>query len=432
MGMARRQPRAPSARKVADGEGPGLVEVVALGALYGYVATSVFATHARLPAAQLYRSRHHGLAGGVDQLLTFLGHPVGPAAIAVAAVAIAHLPPTAVTRALRRGALVAGVAAAVCPFAVRRAGLEARGLDLLAVFGVVLAGVLTVEAARVAGVGRLAPERGDAARLVLGASVLGLGLPWLFADLGVFIGDVPLLGVLFLSYELLPEGAIRTAVHLGHHHGLDGMLLVLTALALSRVLARMRATRLRAALSCYLALLLVYGAVRAAQDFWFEQVVRRGWADFDLPHVVEQGRPAMTSAWAGILLAATLVHGLWFQRIARGEIASGSPAGWFRIGCGATYRIVHHSLRDRSPSSTGPSTAPCQAWSHAGSPPGGLVDDMGPTRSAKSSRDPWPRPGRFLAPAATAGRVCKEEMACAPEDSSGASVRWGLRRSCSA
>ena len=68
-----------------------------------------------------------------------------------------------------------------------------------------------------------------------------------------------------------PRGAVGGSAR-GHHHGLDGVLLALSALLLSR----MQVTRLRAVVGAYLALMLAYGLANAVQDAWLEQVVKRG------------------------------------------------------------------------------------------------------------------------------------------------------------
>jgi hypothetical protein len=50
--------------------------------------------------------------------------------------------------------------------------------------------------------------------------------------------------------------------------------------------------------------MLVYGLANPAHDFSLEQIVRRGWAEHELPSVL---RPAPTPAWGLLLLAAALV-----------------------------------------------------------------------------------------------------------------------------
>jgi hypothetical protein len=71
-------------------------------------------------------------------------------------------------------------------------------------------------------------------RAALAIVLLVAALPWLAADLGLYSNGVPLLGRLFQSGQFLPERPglpnFAPAVHHGHHHGMDGVLLVLTAL----------------------------------------------------------------------------------------------------------------------------------------------------------------------------------------------------------
>jgi hypothetical protein len=148
--------------------------------------------------------------------------------------------------------------------------------------------------------------RGAAARSVVVALVLLASLPWIAAELGFYL-DGP-----FLGSELRPEPGhpdIR-AVHLGHHHGMDGSLLALSALALWPIPALMGRPRLRAAVAAYLSLMLAYGLANAVQDFWGEQVFKRGWVDEPLPDLL---RPDATLAWLGILVAAALAFRLRYR-----------------------------------------------------------------------------------------------------------------------
>ena len=63
------------------------------------------------------------------------------------------------------------------------------------------------------------------------------------------------------------------------HHGLQGLLFVVTALLLSR-LPSSQAAR------AFLALLLAYGVANIANDDWLEQVVERGWSSHAIPSVL--------------------------------------------------------------------------------------------------------------------------------------------------
>jgi hypothetical protein len=139
------------------------------------------------------------------------------------------------------------------------------------------------------------------------ALVLMLGsVPWLTGELGVYADDFPGLGFV-MSDEPRPEPGhpdLR-AVHLGHHHGMDGTLLALSALALSRVVRDVRTRYLDGAFGFYVALMLVYGLANAVQDFWFEQLVKRGTTSLELPSMTV---PKASWAFAAILAAALLIQ----------------------------------------------------------------------------------------------------------------------------
>jgi hypothetical protein len=118
---------------------------------------------------------------------------------------------------------------------------------------------------------------------------------------------VPLLGLFFTSEELHAEGKGRLApaVHLGDHHGMNGVLLALTALALSRELGRMRESAIRPTLALWLSLLFAYGIANAANDAWLEQVVKRGWTSWEIP---DMQRPELSVEWGLLLAAGTVVY----------------------------------------------------------------------------------------------------------------------------
>ena len=119
------------------------------------------------------------------------------------------------------------------PLFIDQANLDAHWGNVVPAVGVAIAAGLTVAATRRAGslvrVAATVGRRADRRRRWSSSLV---SLPWIAAELGFhFPGD------LFLGEELGREedGTTIAAVHLGHHHGLDGALLVLTALLLSRV-----------------------------------------------------------------------------------------------------------------------------------------------------------------------------------------------------
>jgi hypothetical protein len=89
---------------------------------------------------------------------------------------------------------------------------------------------------------------------------------------------------------------------------MDGALLAATGLALSRQLPAVPPDSPRWPLSWSLAGLTVYGLARAAEDGWYEQVVKRGWTTARLPSLVRHGRPVGGRAWLGLLGATWLAE----------------------------------------------------------------------------------------------------------------------------
>jgi hypothetical protein len=270
-------------------------EAIAVWAMWALVLAAVAVTYVRLPAAELYRVDEAGLPGGLGRALVLANFPIALAAIALALVALDALP--------RRAWWLGGPAIALCvvivlPGVIDEQDLDARPVNVVPAIGVALAFALTVAAARRAGAGLAPRRRGDPLRLAAAAVILLLSLPWMAADLGTTFPE----GV-FLTERLVREddGTLLAAVHVGHHHGWDGALLVLTVLLLSRV--RLRSPRLATAHGVWLGALLAYGLVNAAQDFWLEQVVKRGWVEWEIPGAL---RPDLTAVWLVIVALAAV------------------------------------------------------------------------------------------------------------------------------
>jgi hypothetical protein len=279
---------------------PSQGEALATWALWALVAACVIVTYGRLDPSVTYHVSHEGIAGGLSRALTFANFPFALVAIGLALVAVASLP-----RAAWWAAAPAIALCATIPLFNDQADLDARWGNALPALGIAIALALTVAATRRAG-GAFAPRRPwDAARLVVAALVLLVSLPWIAADLGFhFPGD------LFMGEEprLEEDGTVIAAVHLGHHHGEDGALLVLTSLLLSRVVVPTRG--LRRVVQAYVGLMLAYGIVNLVQDAWNEQIVKRGWADATIPSAI---LPSFTPIWAvvvalGVLAAFAFRH----------------------------------------------------------------------------------------------------------------------------
>jgi hypothetical protein len=300
---------------------PGLVEALIVWALFGLTTLAVFVTYWRVPAANLYHTSGSGFEAGVSRALVYLGYPVALATIPLAVIAAAQL-------ATRWAWSAAAASIVLCatigiPGVVDQGDLDARPVNGLAAAGVAIALALTVLALVREGVGPSGPfGRGDVLRIGAAMALLLVSLPWLFAELGFYVSDAPVLGRIFLAKEMATsaggEPSLR-AVHLGSHHGMDGVLLAISALVLLRVPPRLASRGREIALTAYLALMLVYGLANALQDFWTEQLVKRGTLSATIPSLI---RPTASWAWAA-MLAAVLLICLGLLRVVRVDSRQG-------------------------------------------------------------------------------------------------------------
>lgn len=269
----------------------------------------MFTTYARFPVSEFYNVSIEGVAGGLSRALVLSNFPIAFMALALMGIAVARL--FAVPGALGRYerwlvgelALVATVMSLVTALVVTQSNLDAKPGNAIPAVGVLIAFGLTVFAVRRTGTGpRRAWSRGDTFRVITIAVPAFIALPWILADLGVLIGDVPVIGGIFMSKEVI-AGESLLAVHLGHHHGLDGALFAIFAILLIRPLARVRG-RLRWPLTIYVAFMLVYGFTNMVQDFWGEQLVKRGTTTTEFPSMI---LPKLTPAWGLVIIATALV-----------------------------------------------------------------------------------------------------------------------------
>jgi hypothetical protein len=289
-----------------------LNEVWAVWILFGITAVFVFITYWRLPPAVLWKTTNTGFIGGAGRAFVFLS-------FSAAVAAVATLPIVTDRLANRRAYFLGGVALVLCatvayPGIQTESHLDPKWSNTFAVVGVGLAVVLTAWATRS---GRPEPEHttraGDRARLVVGGLALFLAAPYIAAELGFFLDGVPVLGSIFLTGAIRPEpgaGYSHAAVHHGHHHGMDGFLLLITALLLSRLIGGIRQPMLRGLTAFYLSLMIVYGATNQVQDLWTEQIVKRGWTNWDIPNVLH---PAASGAWAAMVAVAVLFYFAFFR-----------------------------------------------------------------------------------------------------------------------
>jgi hypothetical protein len=272
--------------------------VLAIWTLLAAVALEIVVTYSRIPAHELYHVHRHGFTNGLSRAATFLNFPAG-------ALAIATLPSSYERRPGLWTAAVAAAALVLCSFTfapgvVRQSNLDARPINAVASTGVLLAVLLSL--------GRPRPWRrlrGDRVRLAVVAALVIVALPWLGADLGFSYGGVPVLGQIFETNELRTEphvAGLHPAVHLGHHHGIDGLLMVATALLVLRI--PMRQPALRAAATAYAAFLFAWGIANVVNDAWLEQVVKRGWTTTEVAGVLSLH---WNWTWAAVFVGAVVV-----------------------------------------------------------------------------------------------------------------------------
>jgi hypothetical protein len=262
--------------------------VGAVWALFAAVGLAVFVTYCRLPADDLYNVSNEGVRAGASRLLVFGNYPMSLVAIPIAWLAADRL------RA-RRALWAAGMATVLCavtawPGVIDQNDLDAKPINVLPALGVAIAFALSLRAPWEP-VGR---RRLDPLRLVIAVLAVVAATPWIFAVLGF---NAP--GDVLLGEEIRRggEGQLAPAVHLGDHEGMDGVLLVLAALQLSRL-------RPRLLVAYVIGLMFVYGLGVAAQDDWNEQVVKRGWAGFKLPNMLH---PTVNVTWLVVIVLAALV-----------------------------------------------------------------------------------------------------------------------------
>jgi len=297
----------------SDGRAPLPLELAVVWLLFVVDAVAMLVTYSRVPAHELYHVSHSGLAGGASRVVVFSNFSTALAAIAILALLADRLPGR-----VWQGTAAAGVAlcaAVFWPGVVDQADLDAKPVNAVAAAGVLVALALTAVAGRPRWAGR---QSGDRVRVVVGLVALFVGLPWLAAEAGRFLDGVPLLGHLFQTGKHPPNAAglppFPPSVHHGHHHGMDGVLLLLTALLLSRVVPSVRRRWLRVAVGLYVALMACYGIGNIGNDFWIEQVNKRGWTSWQFPDVL---RPKLTIAWGVIVVATAALYAVsvwWSER----------------------------------------------------------------------------------------------------------------------
>ena len=270
-------------------------------AMWAVVLAIVFVTYWRLPpdtraaTDDLYHVSGNGLVGGLSRVLVELNFPLALVAIVAVLVAVDALP----RRAWAVAAPAIGLSAVVAwPGVLDQDDLDARVVNVIPALGVALSLGLTAAAARRGGAGLALRLPFDPVRATIAAVLLLVSIPWIAADLGFFLPD----GVFIMRRVALDtDGLPIAAVHLGHHHGMDGTLVALSAILLSRPRLRRGATA--SVTVAVTSLAFAYGIVNCVQDAWNEQLVKRGTLDWQVPSAI---LPSLSWIWLVILVLAAL------------------------------------------------------------------------------------------------------------------------------
>jgi len=270
-------------------------------AMWAVVLAIVFVTYWRLPpdtpaaTDDLYHVSGNGLVGGLSRVLVELNFPLALVAIVVVLVAVDALPRWAWAAA---GPAIGLSAAVAWPGVIDQDDLDARVVNVIPALGVALSLGLTAAASRRSGAGLARRLPFDPVRATIAAVLLLVSIPWIAADLGVFLPD----GVFIMRRVALDtDGLPIAAVHLGHHHGMDGTLVALSAILLSRPRLRRGATA--SVTVAVTSLAFAYGIVNCVQDAWNEQLVKRGTLDQQIPSAI---LPSLSWIWLVILVLAAL------------------------------------------------------------------------------------------------------------------------------
>jgi hypothetical protein len=292
--------------------GVGLTEVIAVwcGFLLSLVAVCI--TYSWVAPEDLYHVSQSGVAGGAGRAFVYLNYPI--AIVTVALLAVVYDRWCSCSRpegeTWGRAIPILSILAVACclliavPGVVDQGDLDAKPINTVPALGVLFVAGSTILTLTRCGRGVAATWTGaDQVRLVVTVVLAVISIPWYFAAFGVYTDDIPGLRHLFIA-EVVPAGEEFAAVHLGAHHGLDGSLLAMAAIWLSRVLGRMWPTRLRGMLRGYLALMLAYGLGNFVNDAWQEQITKRGWTDWRVPSVTT---PDLTIAWGVVVLGSILI-----------------------------------------------------------------------------------------------------------------------------
>ncbi|UCG01688.1 MAG: hypothetical protein JSW11_19015 [Candidatus Heimdallarchaeota archaeon] len=145
--------------------------------------------------------------------------------------------------------------------------------------------------------------------------VIFLSLPWIFAQLGFYISDFPILGIIFWARQSTlqePEPNYPNAVHIGTHHGTEGFLIIVFLwIATMWILPAIVDDRVRQSLGAITGFGFGYAIYNVVEDFLTEQIYKRGWMDFRLPSGTT---PGLNLQYLTIVLIGIIIYYFYLRR----------------------------------------------------------------------------------------------------------------------
>jgi len=161
-------------------------------------------------------------------------------------------------------------------------------------------------------------KKRNSLRIISIGLILFFSLPWVFALVGIFISDIPILNLIFLGaqeYHGLPS------VHLGSHHGTWAYQYAIIAVVLTMSLDSpyyLKNTLSRSIVAGGIVFLAGYAIVNGLEDGLNEQVLKRGieLISYDIIKAIYSNEIAFYSVLAGISILTIIT---WYRIASKKE-----------------------------------------------------------------------------------------------------------------
>ncbi|MHA1832136.1 MAG: hypothetical protein ACTSWR_11440 [Candidatus Helarchaeota archaeon] len=164
------------------------------------------------------------------------------------------------------------------------------------------------------------PYYNDKFRIISTICLTFVSLPWIFALIGIFIGDIPGLNF-FMSKQQIPWENNYPAVHLGMHHGYQGFYICISIVLISYCINWIRIKKIKSFVGIMSNMVLYLGIYSVVQDFMNEQFYnsfRLNGIDLPILNLIpfDLDDPRIYIVIAGIIIAGILTYFfVWKKKI---------------------------------------------------------------------------------------------------------------------